>query len=89
MTRIGWILIRALKNLKNLHFDWSFPVMFDLKKYRGVIFHDTRDAKFEEKITCALENNMKNLANFHQSTWKSQNLDFDGILLSKVENIWA
>ena len=63
--------------------------MFDLKKYRGVIFHDTRDAKFEEKITCALENNMKNLANFHQSTWKSQNLDFDGILLSKVENIWA
>ena len=31
------------------------------------------DAKFEEKLTCGLENNMKNLANFHQSTWKSQN----------------
>ena len=23
MTRIWWILIRALKSLKNLHFDWS------------------------------------------------------------------
>ena len=28
------------------------------------------DAKFEEKLTCGLENNMRNLANFQQSTWK-------------------
>ena len=26
------------------------------------------DAKFEEKMTCSLENEMKNMANFHQST---------------------
>ena len=26
------------------------------------------DAKFEEKLTCGLENNMRNMANFHQST---------------------
>ena len=26
------------------------------------------DAKFEEKLTRGLENNMKNLENFHQST---------------------
>ena len=37
------ILIRAIKRPKNLHFDWSFPVMFDLKKCRGVIFHDLRE----------------------------------------------
>ena len=37
------------------------------------------DAKFEEKLTCGLEND--------QSTWKSQNCDFDRILLSKVENV--
>ena len=30
------------------------------------------DAKFEEKMTCAFENDMSNLANFHQSTFKSQ-----------------
>ena len=47
------------------------------------------DAKFEEKLTCCLENDMRNFANFHQSTWKCQNWNFDGILLSKVENVWA
>ena len=44
-------------------------------------------AKFEEKLTCGLENDMRNLANFHQSTQKSQNQDFDEILLFKVENV--
>ena len=47
------------------------------------------DAKFEEKLTCGLENDMNNLANFHQSTLKCQNWDFDRILLSKVENVSA
>ena len=36
------------------------------------------DAKFEEKLTCGLWNNMRNLANFHQSTSKSENWDFNG-----------
>ena len=30
------------------------------------------DTKFEEKLTCGLENDMRNLANFHQSIQKSQ-----------------
>ena len=47
------------------------------------------DAKYEEKLTCGLENGMKNLANFHQSIRKSQNQDFDGIILSKVGNARA
>ena len=29
------------------------------------------DAKFEEKLTCAFKNDMKNLANFHQSIFES------------------
>ena len=42
--------------------------MFDLKKYRGVIFMTLMgDAKLEEKLTCGLENDKKNMANFHQS----------------------
>ena len=32
-----------------------------------------------------LENDMRNLANVHQNTWKWQNWEFDGILLSKVD----
>ena len=31
------------------------------------------DTKFEEKLTCGLENDIRNMANFHQSTRKSQN----------------
>ena len=46
------------------------------------------DAKFEEKLSCGLENN-RHLSNFYHSTWESQNRDFDGILFSKTENIWA
>ena len=46
-------------------------------------------AKFEEKLTCRLENNMRNLTNVHQNTWKFKNWDFDGILLSKTENTRA
>ena len=38
------------------------------------------DAKFEEKLTCGLVNDMKNMANFHQSNLKSQNWDVDVIL---------
>ena len=41
------------------------------------------DAKFEEKLTCRLENDMKNITNFYQF----QNRDFDGILLSQIENL--
>ena len=47
------------------------------------------DAKFEEKLTSCLENDMKNLANFDQSTRKYLNWNFDKILLSKVEKVWA
>ena len=47
------------------------------------------DAKFEEKLTCGLENDMGNLAIFQQITWKCQNWDIDGVLSSKVENVWA
>ena len=45
------------------------------------------DTKFEGKLTCRLENGIRNLANFHQSTQKCQNWNFDGILLPNVENV--
>ena len=30
------------------------------------------NVKFEEKLTCGLENDMGNIANFQLNTWKSQ-----------------
>ena len=47
------------------------------------------DTKFEEKLTCELESDMRNLRNFHQSKRKSQNWDFYWVILSKVENVRA
>ena len=43
------------------------------------------DTKFEEKLTFVFKADMRNLGNFHQNTWKSQNWGFDRIFLSKVE----
>ena len=40
-------------------------------------------------MICCLENDMRNLANLNQSTRGCQNLNFDGILLSKVDNVWT
>ena len=45
------------------------------------------NAKSGEKLTCGLENDMRNLPNFHHSTQKCRNWDFDGVLSSKVENV--
>ena len=62
---------------------WPKYIMFWLKKYRGAIFHDTRAWCKIWRKTCGLENDMRNLANFHQSTRISQNLNFHWILLCK------
>ena len=63
--------------------------MFEIKKYRQALSFMAlkNDAKFEEKPTCDLENDMRNLANFHHSIQKSQNWNFHWILLFKVENV--
>ena len=47
------------------------------------------DATLDQKLTHAFKNDTRNLGYFHQNTWKSKNSDFDGMLLSKVENVWA
>ena len=78
MTRIWWILIIALKRLKNLHFDWSLSY----KVYNVW-------PKIKEKLTCGMKNNMVNLANFPQDTLRSQNWYFHGIFSYKVQNAWA
>ena len=42
------------------------------------------DAKFEEQLTVASKNNIKNLVNFNAKYTKSENLHFDVALLSKI-----
>ena len=77
VSKICTLHVLLLTNLYNV---WAKEVPFMKLK---------SDAKFEEKLTCGLENDMENLANFHQTTRQSQNWDFDGVLSSKIENVWA
>ena len=41
------------------------------------------NAKCKVILTPGLENDIRNLANFHASSRKSENLDFDELLLSE------
>ena len=41
-------------------------------------------AVFIEKLTLGLKNDIRNLVNFHASSRKSENLHFDGLVLSKA-----
>ena len=91
---IWWIFTRTLRNLKIFTFIGYFCpkyIMFELKKYRGVVFYDNEEGCkiWRIKLTFGLENDAGNLVNFHQNTWKCLNWNFDGTLLSKIENAWA
>ena len=63
---------------------WPKYIMFDLKKYRGVMFDGTEYwCKIWRKTDFCFSKMTRNLRNFCQSTWKSQNLDFWILLNSK------
>ena len=62
MTGIWWIFTKALRNLKIFTFMGYFCpkyIMFELKKYRGVMFYDNEEwcKIWRIKLTCGLENN--------------------------------
>ena len=42
------------------------------------------DAKFKEKLTRGLKNDIRNLVNFHVNSRKSENFNFDELVLSKA-----
>ena len=91
---IWWIFTRVLRNLKIFTFMGFFCpkcIMFELKKYRRVKFDDNKEwcKIWRIKLNFGLENDVRNLVNFHQNTWKCLNWNFDEILLSKIENAWA
>ena len=60
-----------------------------MKKYRRVIKTMESDAKFEEKLTLGLKDDMTNFINFNASPRKLENLHFDVILLSIAYNFSA
>ena len=73
--------------------SWFWPKyeIFELKKYRGVMFDDTKYwCKIWRKADLCFQKWHEEFGKFSQDyVRKSQNLDFCWVLLSKVENIWA
>ena len=46
---------------------WPKYIMFELTKYRRVMFDGTENwSKFQEELTCAFKNDIRNLADFHR-----------------------
>ena len=41
-------------------------------------------AKVKGKLICGLKKDIRNLVNFHANSWKSENLHFTWIFLSKA-----
>ena len=77
---------QSTKNTQSFHFDW-FRLCKVLSTEELSFMTLKSDAKFDEKLACASKNDMRTLANFHQSTRKSENWDFHGTFLFKVENV--
>ena len=65
--------LKVSKLFTLMGFFWAKYILFELKKERGVIFHDIGEwCKIWKKLTYCLENELRNLTReiFHQSTWK-------------------
>ena len=63
--------------------------MLELKHYRGVMCCDTYvlcvgNAMCKENLAVGLRNGIRNVINFHASSRKSENVQFDGLVLSKA-----
>ena len=82
--RFELTFIRGPKSLKIVHWCdlfvqsiYCFSEELCVMTLKGV-------AKFKRKLTCSLKNYIRNLVNFHASGWKTENLHFDWIRLSKA-----
>ena len=88
----GWtFIIRATKSLKIVHWRALFVQSincFSQKLSEELCVMTLKGvAKFKRKLTYGLKNDIRNLDNFHASCWKSKNLHFDWIRLSKAQSI--
>ena len=86
------ILMRPVESLKVstlMGFFCPKHVKFKMKKYRGVMPHDTEEwcKVRRKKLTLGSKNNIRNLINFDGSSDKSKNLHFDMLLLSIASEV--
>ena len=71
---------------ENLHFDGrllykAYKYLDEKVKKKYVSSTLKCDTKFKQKLTLGSINDMRNLVNFNSSSGKTENLNFDGLLL--------
>ena len=92
LTRRFWrILPRALESLKNLHFNCLLLTrvynVWAKKVRRSCVITLKNDEKFVEELACHFKIDIRNFYEFWLESLK--NLHFNGLLLTKVYNLWA
>ena len=86
---IWWILMRAVACLKFALWCATFVenICFSQKKYRGVMCHNTEEwSKIWRGTDLCFQKWREEFGEFWRNT---QNLHFNGVLLTKVHNVWA
>ena len=58
--------------------------MFELKKYRGVVFHETEEGYKISRVIDLFKIDIRNLTNFDLAVKSLKNFHFNGLLLRKV-----
>ena len=90
---IWCILMRAVASLKIctlMRYFYQKYVLFEAKKYREVMCHKSEEwYKIWRGTELCFEKWHEEFSKFWPNTWKSQNLHFNGLLLTKVYNVWA
>ena len=86
---ICWILKQAVTSLKIWTLMYCYfcqqHIKFQLKGTEELSLMTLKqDPNFEEKLTFCLENEMRNLVNFSATSKKSENLQFDRLLLKEL-----
>ena len=69
---------------------WTKYIMFELKKYRGVIYHGNKEwCKIWRRLDLSFQNWHRSLTNIDPSTWMCQISALNAVLLTKVYNVWV
>ena len=90
---IWWILMRVVESLEICTLMCSFCrkyIMFEPKKYREVVCNNTEEwCKIWGRTDLCFVKWHEEFGEFWLNAQNSQNLHYNGLLLSKVYNVWA
>ena len=95
MTEVIWLMfmgtVESLKICALMGLFCPKHIKCQIKKYKRAMWMESwrSDVELEEKLTLGSKNDMKNSVSYNASSGKSENLNFDVLLLLKVYYVSA